>query len=186
MQASIARTGYTGEDGFEIFCDAKDAVTLWDRLVDAAAGIGGKPVGLGARDTLRLEARLPLYGNDLDETTTPLEAGLGWVVKLEGNDFIGRDALRAQSASGVKRKLCGFVMTGRGIARHGYPLFDGEGQPSGTTTSGGPAPTLGKNIGLGYLPVELDRAGERISVDCRGKRVDAEVVKGPFYKRGRA
>ena len=186
VKASIARTGYTGEDGFEIFCDAKDAVTLWDRLVEAAAGIGGKPVGLGARDTLRLEARLPLYGNDLDETTTPLEAGLGWVVKLEGADFIGREALRAQSASGVKRKLCGFEMTGRGIARHGYPLFDGEGNPSGTTTSGGPAPTLGKNIGLGYLPVGLDRAGERISVDCRGKRVDAEVVKGPFYKRGRA
>jgi aminomethyltransferase len=186
VAASIARTGYTGEDGFEIFCDAKQAATLWDRLIEAAAGIGGKPAGLGARDTLRLEARLPLYGNDLDETTTPLEAGLGWVVKLDGGEFIGREALRAQSASGVKRKLCGFVMTGRGIARHGYPLFDGEGRPSGTTTSGGPAPTLGKNIGLGYLPAGLDRAGERISVDCRGKRVDAEVVKGPFYKRGRA
>jgi aminomethyltransferase len=183
VQASIARTGYTGEDGFEIFCNARDAVTLWERLVEAAAGIGGKPVGLGARDTLRLEARLPLYGNDLDEMTSPLEAGLGWVVKLDGNDFIGREALRAQSAAGVKRKLCGFVMTGRGIARHGYPLFDGQGQPAGTTTSGAPAPTLGKNIGLGYLPVGLDRAGERISVDCRGKRVDAEVVKGPFYKR---
>ena len=108
------------------------------------------------------------------------------MVKLDGAEFIGREALRAQSSSGVKRKLCGFVMTGRGIARHGYPLFDGEGHPSGTTTSGGPAPTLGKNIGLGYLPVGLDRAGERISVDCRGKRIDAEVVKGPFYKRGRA
>ena len=152
VQASIARTGYTGEDGFEIFCAAKDAATLWDA---PARGRGAESAasraGLGARDTLRLEARLPLYGNDLDETTTPLEAGLGWVVKLDGADFIGREALRAQRASGVQRKLCGFVMTGRGIARHGYPLFDGEGRPSGTTTSGGPAPTLGKNIGLGYL-----------------------------------
>jgi aminomethyltransferase len=185
VQASIARTGYTGEDGFEIFCAAQDAPALWDRLVEAAAGIGGKPVGLGARDTLRLEARLPLYGNDLDETTTPLEAGLGWVVKLEGADFIGREALRAQKAAGIKRKLCGFVMTGRGIARHGYPIHSsGDGaEVIGTTTSGGPAPTVGKNVGLGYLPVELDRAGAFISVDCRGKRVDAEVVQGPFYKR---
>jgi aminomethyltransferase len=187
VQASIARTGYTGEDGFEIFCAAKDAPALWDRLVEAAAAIGGKPVGLGARDTLRLEARLPLYGNDLDETTTPLEAGLGWVVKLDGADFIGREALRAQKQAGLTRKLCGFVMTGRGIARHGYPIHataasDGAA-PIGTTTSGGPAPTIGKNVGLGYLPVALDRAGAQISVDCRGKRVDAEVVQGPFYKR---
>jgi aminomethyltransferase len=186
VQASIARTGYTGEDGFEIFCGAQDAIALWDRLLEAAAAIGGKPVGLGARDTLRLEARLPLYGNDLDETTTPLEAGLGWVVKLDGADFIGRAALLAQRQAGVTRKLCGFVMTGRGIARHGYPIYSsaGEGaEPLGTTTSGGPAPTVGKNVGLGYLPVALDRAGARISVDCRGKRVDAEVVQGPFYKR---
>jgi aminomethyltransferase len=183
VRASIARTGYTGEDGFELFCASKDAAALWDGLVEAAAKVGGKPAGLGARDTLRLEARLPLYGNDLDETTTPLEAGLGWVVKLDGADFIGRDALRAQKAAGAKRRLCGFVMTGRGIARHGYPLYDGEGRPCGVTTSGGPAPTLGTNIGLGYLPVELDQAGTRIQVDCRGKRVDAEIVKGPFYKR---
>jgi aminomethyltransferase len=190
VQASIARTGYTGEDGFEIFCAAQDAPTLWDRLLEAASAIGGKPVGLGARDTLRLEARLPLYGNDLDETTTPLEAGLGWVVKLDGADFIGRAALQAQKQAGLTRKLCGFVMTGRGIARHGYPIYAGDSTaptdnaaPIGTTTSGGPAPTVGKNVGLGYLPVALDRAGARLSVDCRGKRVDAEVVQGPFYKR---
>jgi aminomethyltransferase len=184
VAASIARTGYTGEDGFEIFCAAKDAPALWDRLVEAAAGIGGKPVGLGARDTLRLEARLPLYGNDLDETTTPLEAGLDWVVKLDGADFIGRAALLAQKQAGITRKLCGFVMTGRGIARHGYPIYEAEGtQPIGTTTSGGPAPTVGKNVGLGYLPVALAGAGASISVDCRGKRVEAEVVSGPFYKR---
>jgi aminomethyltransferase len=184
LPASVARTGYTGEDGFEIFCAAQDAPALWDRLLEAAAAIGGKPVGLGARDTLRLEARLPLYGNDLDETTSPLEAGLGWVVKLDGADFIGREALRGQKQAGLKRKLCGFVMTGRGIARHGYPIFAPEGAAAiGTTTSGGPAPTVGKNVGLGYLPVALDRAGAKISVDCRGKRVDAEVVQGAFYKR---
>ncbi|HVZ89861.1 MAG TPA: glycine cleavage system aminomethyltransferase GcvT [Polyangia bacterium] len=185
VRASIARTGYTGEDGFELFCASKDAAALWDRLVEAAAKVGGKPAGLGARDTLRLEARLPLYGNDLDETTSPLEAGLGWVVKLEGADFIGRDALRAQKAAGVRRRLAGFVMAGRGIARHGYALYDAAGHESGTTTSGGPAPTLAQNVGLGYLPVELDQPGTRIQVDCRGKRVDAEIVKGPFYKRNR-
>lgn len=187
----IARTGYTGEDGFEIFCDAQDASALWDRLVTAAGGAGGKPVGLGARDTLRLEARLPLYGNDLDDVTTPLEAGLGWVVKLDGDDFIGRDALRAQQAAGVTRKLTGFVMTARGIARHGYPIYDAggghdaDGTSVGTVTSGGPAPTLEKNIGLGYVPTRLSVAGTKLSIDCRGKQVNAEVVSGPFYKRGR-
>ena len=181
----IARTGYTGEDGFELFCDAKDAPALWDRLVEAATSAGGKPVGLGARDTLRLEARLPLYGNDLDQETTPLEAGLGWVVKLDGDDFIGRDALRAQAAAGVARKLTGFVMTERGIARHGYAIYDADGAAAGTVTSGGPAPTLEKNIGLGYVPTRLAAAGTKLSIDCRGKRVAAEVVSGPFYKRGK-
>ncbi len=181
----IARTGYTGEDGFELFCDAQDATALWDRLVAAADAAGGKPVGLGARDTLRLEARLPLYGNDLDEETTPLEAGLGWVVKLDGDDFIGRDALRAQQTAGVARKLAGFVMTARGIARHGYPIHDAEGAAVGTVTSGGPAPTLEKNVGMGYVPARLDVPGTKLSIDCRGKRVDAEVVRGPFYKRGK-
>ena len=183
LPAWIARTGYTGEDGFELFCDAKDAPGVWDRLITAATGAGGKPVGLGARDTLRLEARLPLYGNDLDQETTPLEAGLGWVVKLDGDDFIGRDALRAQKAAGVTRKLTGFVMTARGIARHGYAIYDADGAAAGTVTSGGPAPTLEKNVGLGYVPVRLDVPGTKLSIDCRGKRVDAEVVSGPFYKR---
>jgi aminomethyltransferase len=144
---------------------------------------------LGARDTLRLEARLPLYGNDLDETTTPLEAGLGWVVKLDGAEFIGRDALRRQKESGIARKLVGFVMRGRGIARHGYAIFDTSGSdansaPVGQVTSGGPAPTLGKNVGMGYVPTRLDMPGAPLSIDCRGKRIEAEVVKGPFYKRG--
>ncbi len=183
LRVAVARTGYTGEDGFEIFCDAGDAPALWDRLVAAAAPVGGKPVGLGARDTLRLEARLPLYGQDLDETTTPLEAGLGWVVKLDGAPFVGRPALLAQKQAGVKRKLAGFVMLGRGVPRHDYPIEAPDGQPLGTTTSGGPAPALGKNIGLGYVPTATDAPGTRIVVDCRGKRVDAEIVKGPFYKR---
>jgi len=181
LSAWIARTGYTGEDGFELFCDAQDAAALWDRLLTA----GGKPVGLGARDTLRLEARLPLYGNDLDDETTPLEAGLGWVVKLDRDDFIGRDALRAQQAAGITRKLTGFVMTERGIARHGYAIFDDAGAACGTVTSGGPAPTLAQNIGLGYVPTRLSVPGTKLSIDCRGKRVGAEVVSGPFYKRGK-
>ena len=181
----IARTGYTGEDGFELFCDAKDAPALWDRLVETAGAVGGKPVGLGARDTLRLEARLPLYGNDLSDETTPLEAGLGWVVKLDGDDFIGRDALRAQAAAGIQRKLSGFVMTERGIARHGYAIYDADGGAAGTVTSGGPAPTLEKNVGLGYVPARLAAVGTKLSIDCRGKRVGAEVVSGPFYKRGK-
>jgi aminomethyltransferase len=183
VNVSVARTGYTAEDGFEIFCAAGDAERLWDRLLEAAAKVGGTPVGLGARDTLRLEGRLSLYGNDIDETTTPLEAGLGWVVKLDSADFIGRDALRAQRAAGVTRKLVGFVMTGRGVARHGYAIVDPAGAEIGRVTSGGPAPTLEKNIGLGYVPTALDTSGTSLTIDCRGKPVAAEVVKGPFYKR---
>ncbi len=185
LRVSIARTGYTGEDGFEIFSAARDAERLWNHLVEAAASVGGKPAGLGARDTLRLEARLPLYGNDLDEETTPLEAGLGWVVKLDGAEFIGRERLRAQKETGVERKLAGFVMTERGIARHGYAITDADGRQLGRVTSGGPAPTLEKNIAMGYLPAHLDVPGTRIFIDCRGKRVEAGIVNGPFYRRSR-
>ena len=197
VPVSIARTGYTAEDGFELFCRAGDAPRLWDRLIEAATAAGGKPVGLGARDTLRLEGRLSLYGNDLDDTTTPLEAGLGWVVKLDaGTDFIGKEALQKQRSEGVRRKLAGFVMTGRGIARHGYPIVAVTGvtdtgasagvgaAPIGVVTSGSPGPTVGKNIGMGYVPTALAEPGTRLTVDCRGKFVEAEVVKGPFYKRG--
>ncbi|HET6146894.1 MAG TPA: glycine cleavage system aminomethyltransferase GcvT [Polyangia bacterium] len=190
VPASIARTGYTAEDGFEIFCDAARAEALWQALVDAAGAVGGKPVGLGARDTLRLEGRLSLYGNDLSEETTPLEAGLGWVVKLDGPaDFIGKAALREQKARGVRRKLVGFVMRGRGVARHGYPIHaagDGAATPAsaiGTVTSGTYGPTVDKNIGLGYVPSELASPGQTLLIDCRGKLVEAEVVNGPFYKR---
>jgi aminomethyltransferase len=140
-------------------------------------------VGLGARDTLRLEGKLSLYGNELTEETTPLEAGLGWVVKPEAGDFIGKEALLRQRAEGVKRSLVGFVMLGRGIARHGYPIVDAAGAPLGEVTSGAPGPTVGKNVGMGYVPVAYAPPGSRLVVDCRGKPIDAEVVKGPFYKR---
>ena len=179
----IARTGYTGEDGFEILCAAAHMPALWERLLEAAAGVGGKPVGLGARDTLRLEARLSLYGNDLDDETTPLEAGLGWVVKPDAGDFIGRDALLRQKQEGLQRKLVGFVMLGRGIARHGYPIHNAAGDKIGVVTSGTVGPTVGKNIGLGYVPATLAEPGTRIVVDCRGKMAEAEIVKGPFYRR---
>jgi aminomethyltransferase len=192
---TIARTGYTGEDGFEIFCAPSDAPLLWQALVDAAATRGGMPVGLGARDTLRLEARLPLYGNDLDDTTTPIEAGLGWTVKLDAGNFIGHDALARQKAEGPVRKLAGFVMQGRGIARHGYgilppgppvpakPAAEGASALIGAVTSGSYCPTVDKNVGLGYVPAALAEPGQRLVIDCRGRPVDAEVVKGPFYRR---
>jgi aminomethyltransferase len=185
VPVSIARTGYTGEDGFEIFCRAGDAPALWERLLAAAAGVGGKPAGLGARDTLRLEARLALYGNDLDDETTPLEAGLGRVVQPDAGDFVGREALVRQRAEGVQRKLAGFTMIGRGIPRHGYAILDAGGNRVGTVTSGGPGVTVDGNIGLGYVPAALAEPGTRLYVDCRGKVVEAEVVKGPFYKRQR-
>jgi aminomethyltransferase len=179
----IARTGYTGEDGFEIFCSVSDAEPLWQALLDTCAGLGGKPVGLGARDTLRLEARLSLYGNDLNDQTSPLEAGLGWVVKFDAGDFVGRQVLLRQREAGLQRKLAGFVMIGRGIARHGYPILDPSGAPIGEVTSGTVGPTVGKNIGLGYVPTALAHAGARLLIDCRGKPTEAEVVEGPFYRR---
>lgn len=177
-----ARTGYTGEDGFELFCSSEDAVTLWTALLEAGQSHGLQPVGLGARDTLRLEARLMLYGNDISEQTHPFEAGLGWVVKLEAGDFIGRDALRALKAAGLKRKLVGLEMTGRGIARHGYPIV-ANGVPVGEVTSGSPGPTVGRNIALGYVPLALSKIGTALSIEIRGKLVDAMVVSTPFYKR---
>lgn len=182
---TVARTGYTGEDGFELFCPNTRATALWQALLEKGSVLGVKPIGLAARDTLRLEARLSLYGNEIDETTNPIEAGLGWVVKLEGREFLGAQALRTIVAEGTSRVMVGFEMTGRGIARHGYPLLDPNAQPVGLCTSGAPSPSLGKNIGLGYLPRELSAIGREILVDCRGKHVSAVVVKTPFYKRPR-
>ncbi len=183
IACSVARTGYTGEDGFELFCAWGDAPALWRALLAAGEPFGIAPAGLGARDTLRLEARLHLYGNDMDETTTPFEAGLAWVVKLDKGDFLGRGALLAAKGKGLDRKLVGFEMTGRGIARHGYPIVDGAGNEVGVVTSGSPAPTLGKNIGLGYVPVAMSEIGSEIGILIRGKVIDAVIVKTPFYKR---
>ena len=181
VAAHVARTGYTGEDGFEIFCASGDAGKLWDALLEAGGKVGLKPIGLGARDTLRLEARLSLYGNDIDEEHTPHEAGLSWVVK--GKGFIGEEALAKQKAEGVTRKLVGFVMKERGTARHGYNIVDESSKPIGVVTSGSLGPTVGVNIGLGYVPTALAQAGTRLQIDCRGKGAAAEVVNGPFYKR---
>ncbi len=176
----VARTGYTGEDGFEIFCPNGAAMAIWTALIDG----GAKPIGLGARDTLRLEAKLCLYGNDIDETTHPYEAGLGWVVKLD-TDFVGRDALAKIKEAPLERKLVGFEMVGRGIARAGCDVVDADGTVIGRVTSGSPSPTLGKNIGLAYVPRALAKSGTPLVVDIRGKRVEAVVVKTPFYKRPR-
>lgn len=183
VRCTAARTGYTGEDGVEIFCAWNDAPALWDQLLLLGAPLGLKPAGLGARDTLRLEARLSLYGNDIDETTNPIEAGLGWVVKLEKTTFVGKEALAAIKAAPLPRKLVGFEIVGRGIARHGYPLRDLDGNEVGICTSGSPGPTVGKNIGLGYLPATMTPIGTTFFVDCRGKNIEAVVVKTPFYKR---
>ena len=184
VDVTIARTGYTGEDGVELFCANAGAARLFGALLDVGAPLGVEPIGLGARDTLRLEARLSLYGSEIDETTNPLEAGLGWVVKLDKpGGFLGRDALRQVKAAGITRTIVGFEMVGRGIARHGYPLLSLSGEPLGVCTSGGPSPTLGKSIGLGYLPLTHSAIGAAFLVDCRGKSIEAKVVKPPFYKR---
>lgn len=179
-----ARTGYTGEDGFEVFVPASETARLWNAMLEVGKDLGVKPIGLGARDTLRLEACLSLYGNDIDATTNPFEANLGWVVKLD-HDFIGRAALEAIKAKPLQRKLCAFVMDGRGTARHGYNIYATEtgGEPIGVVTSGSLGPTVGKNLGLGYVPIEQAELGNRFFVDCRGKRIAALVVKAPFYRR---
>jgi aminomethyltransferase len=183
-RCTVARTGYTAEDGVEIFCAKDDAAALWRKLLEAGHAVGCKPIGLGARDTLRLEGRLSLYGNDIDETTNPIEAGLGWVVKMDKGDFVGRAAIEKIKAAPLPRRLVGFEMIGRGVARHGYPLRDMKGAEVGVCTSGSPAPTVGKSIGLGYLPSAMSEVGTRFQVDCRGKNIEAMVVKTPFYKRG--
>ncbi len=177
----VARTGYTGEDGFEVFLPPDGAAAIWPAILEAGAPFDIRPVGLGARDTLRLEARMVLYGNDIDDTTTPLEAGLGWVVKLAKPDFIGKDALVRQRAEGVKRRLACLVVERR-IPRPGHPILH-EGEVVGRVTSGTRSPWLEKNIALGYVPRPLARPGTRLAVDVRGRVADAVVVKPPFYKR---
>ena len=185
VTALVARTGYTGEDGFEIFVDTAQAVAVWDALMAAGGDRGLRPIGLGARDTLRLEAGMPLYGNELDATTNPYEAGLGRVVKLDKpDDFVGRAALERVARDGVARKLVGLVLRGRGIARHGYPIHAGD-RTTGVVTSGTQSPTLGEAIAMGYVATADAEPGTMIDVEIRGQRVPAEVVALPFYKRAR-
>ncbi|HLH17852.1 MAG TPA: glycine cleavage system aminomethyltransferase GcvT [Bryobacteraceae bacterium] len=184
VPARIARTGYTGEDGFELYVAPAEAERVWNEVLRAGEEFGIRPCGLGARNTLRLEAKMALYGHEIDASISPLEAGLDWIVKLDKGDFIGRDALMKQKEAGISRKLVGFEMRGRGIGRDGYEvLLDGE--PAGWVTSGGPSPTLGKNIGLCYLPAARAVAGQPIQVVVRSQLVDAVTVETPFYKRAK-
>jgi len=182
--ARIAHTGYTGEDGFEIYVPPAEAERLWKEVLAAGAESGIKPCGLGARNTLRLEAKMALYGHEIHASITPFEAGLGWIVKLDKGEFIGRQALLKQKEAGVARKLAGFAMCGRGIARDGYEvLIDGVG--AGWVTSGSPSPTLNRNIGLCYLPAAQAATGRTIQVLIRNQAVDAVTVETPFYKRAK-
>ncbi len=183
IEALVARTGYTGEDGFEVFVETDRAVELWDALMAAGADHGLSPIGLGARDTLRLEAGMPLYGNELDPTTTPYQAGLGRVVKLaKPGDFVGRAALERVSLDGPDRRLVGLVIRGRGIARHGYPVY-GDLALTGLVTSGAPSPTLGLPIAMAYVAPADAEPGTMLAVGIRETRVAAEVVPLPFYRR---
>jgi aminomethyltransferase len=182
VEGILSRTGYTGEDGFEFYFSNSDAHTVWGTFLDAGKSFGILPAGLGARNTLRLEAGMLLHGHDMDHTTTPIEAGIGWVVKLEKGEFIGREALLRQAEAGVTRKLAGFQMLGPQIAREGYPVLV-DGHTVGRVTSGGPSITLKKNIGLTYLPVEHAVNGTRLQVQIRKGVGEAEVVPTPFYKR---
>jgi aminomethyltransferase len=182
--ARIARTGYTGEDGFEIYVAPHEAPRIWDDLLAAGEEFGIRPAGLGARNTLRLEAGMALYGHEIHASITPWEANLGWIVRLDKGDFIGRDALVKQKEHGITRRLIGFEMQGRGIGRDGYEIYV-VGSNSGWVTSGGPAPTLNKNIGLCYLPVNLCEIGRVIHVMVRNQPVEAITVPSPFYKRAK-
>ena len=182
--ARIAHTGYTGEDGYEIYVAPAEAERMWNLVMQAGAEFGIKPCGLGARNTLRLEAKMALYGHEIDASISPLEADLGWIVKLDKGEFTGRDALLKQKESGLKRKLTGFEMRGRGIGRDGYEVFL-DGAAAGWVTSGGPSPTLNRNIGLCYLPTEHAAPGKTIQIMIRNQPVDAVTVETPFYKRAK-
>jgi aminomethyltransferase len=181
-RAIVSRTGYTGEDGFELYIEADHAVQVWEALLEAGAALGLLPAGLGARDTLRLEAGLLLHGNDMDKTVTPLEVGYGWTVKLGKGEFVGAEALGRQKREGLTRRLVGFTMQGRAIARHGFPIHH-DGETVGRVTSGSFAPTLQQNIGLGLVAAGHAQPGQRIAVEIRGRDVEGTVTKLPFYKR---
>jgi len=185
VEAIISRTGYTGEDGFEVYADAKAARQLWDKMLetgDFGKDNGILPAGLAARNTLRLESAMSLYGHELSDDITPLEANLGWITKLQKGEFTGRDAIAQKKEDGIKRRIAGFEMTQPGIARDGYDVYI-EDKRVGYVTSGSPAPYLKKNIGLAFLPVEFAKDGQEIKIDVRGKHLSAQVVPTPFYKR---
>lgn len=181
----IARTGYTGEDGFELYQSPGDASPVWNAVLEAGRSKNLVPAGLGARDTLRFEAGMSLYGNEIDDATTPYEAGLGWIVKMKKGDFIGRDVLEAQKDEGTSRRLVGFEMVGRGIARHGYDVFLAEdgGEAVGHVTTGTQSPTLGRALGMAYLPTGSTEIGNEFFVQIRKRRTLARVVALPFYSR---
>ena len=183
----VSRTGYTGEDGFEVYAPADRAEQLWNKILEAGstgAPTGVLPCGLAARNTLRLEAGMALYGHEIDETTTLLEANLGWICKLDKGDFVGREVLAQQKQDGIKRRLVGFEVTERGIARDEQDVLVNN-EKVGKVTSGSPAPFLKKNIGMAYVPVEYASVGQEIKIDVRGKLVGAQLVKTPFYKRAK-
>jgi aminomethyltransferase len=183
VEGIISRTGYTGEDGFELYVPAEGGMDLWDALMEAGAGSGLIPTGLGCRDSLRLEMGYSLYGNDLDEDHTPLESGLGWITKLDKGDFIGRDTLVKQKEEGVKRRLVGFRLNERGFPRHGYPVV-GESGDMGVVTSGVVSPSLGIGVGMAYVPSGMAGPGTEIGVRIRDKVIPAVVHKPPFYTEG--
>lgn len=183
LECIISRTGYTGEDGFELYCAPNDAEKLWFAILDEGKGDGAAPAGLGARDSLRTEMKYALYGNDIDDQHTPLEAGLGWIVKMDKGDFIGRSVLEAQKAAGVQRKLVGFELTEAGIPRAHYPILK-DGQAVGEVTSGTMGPSVKKAVGIGYVPTALAAEGSTFHVEIRGAAKAARVVKTPFYKKG--
>jgi aminomethyltransferase len=187
LSGIVSRTGYTGEDGFEVYAPADRAEQLWNKILDtgdSGAPTGVIPCGLAARNTLRLEAGMALYGHEIDETTTLLEANLGWICKLDKGDFNGREALARQKAEGIKRKLVGFEVTERGIARDDQDVLVDD-EKVGKVTSGSPAPFLKKNIGFAYVPIEYASVGQEIKIDVRGRLVGAQIVKTPFYKRAK-
>jgi aminomethyltransferase len=182
VECLITRTGYTGEDGFEIYFAPRHSERIWNLLFESGSKHGLIPVGLGARNTLRLEAKMALYGHEISDQITPWEADLAWIVKLEKGDFTGREALLRQGETGVRRRLAGFEMTGKGIGRDGYPVLVND-QQVGFVTSGGPSPTLRKNIGLAYVPSTHSDVGMELQIQIRSQRIPARIVKTPFYRR---
>jgi aminomethyltransferase len=185
VRGTVSRTGYTGEDGFEVFCPPAQAERVWNAILESGRAVDLKPAGLGARDTLRLEASMRLFGNDMDESTTVVEADLGWIVGWKKADFLGADVLRRQKAEGAPRKLVGFEMIDRGIGRHGYDVYI-DGEKAGIVTSGTQTPFLKKAIGMAYVPTSEAVSDREIEIDIRGRRLKAKIAPMPFYKRPKA